>query len=117
MTTYGYMAKREGNEISVTSRIGGRQIIVHEAKNGVLVVRYSRHKNYKGRQIPVKYGLVRLLDPEEAKRVGAVFAVGNSAHREEYPLVYCEIGERATAGMGWRVVLREMTETASGHSV
>jgi hypothetical protein len=108
----GYMAKREGNEISVTNCIGGRQTIVHEADNGVLVVRYSRHKSFDDKEVPVKYGLGRLLDPEQAKRVGAA-AFGNSAHREEYPLVYCEIGERATAGMGWRVVLREMVEAAS----
>ena len=111
----GYMAKREGNEISVTSCIGGRQTIVHEAKNGVLVVRYSRHKSWENKEVPVKYGLVRLLDPEEAKRVGAQ-AFGNSAHREEYPLVYCEIGKREVAGMGWRVVLREMAAIATGHS-
>lgn len=112
MTTIGYMAKREGDKICVTSCIGGRQTIVHEADNGVLVVRYSRHKSFDDKEVPVKYGLVRLLEPEEAKRVGAA-AFGNSAHREEYPLVYCEIGERVIAGMGWRVVLRGMIEAAS----
>ena len=111
-----YIARREDDSITA-SFVGGDLTIIHEADNGILVVRLPRRKHWKDGEpeIPVRYSLARLYTGEaavEARRR----TLCNSAHYASMPDVIEMLGDDVVAGKHWRVVRAEMVEKAEALS-
>lgn len=109
------IARREGSRIHVPC-IMGELTILHEADNGVLVVREGRRKHWqKGRpDLPVTLRLMKLVDgtPEHYQKM-----LFNSAHLPHYPLVLLDLGESSIPGRAWREGRDRMISRANNFEV
>jgi hypothetical protein len=108
-----YLANKDGSSLSVAI-VGGNLSIIHEADNGILVVRLPRRKHWRDDEadIPVRYQLARIYTGDaavEARR----HILCNSAHCEAMPHVVEFIGEKMEAGRDWQKVRRIMVERAN----
>jgi len=111
-----YIARREGPSICA-SFVGGDLSIIHEADNGILVVRLPRRKHWKEGEpdLPVRYSLARLYTGEDAVKARSR-TLCNSAHYDSMPDVIEMIGRDVVAGKHWRAVRAEMVEKAESHA-
>jgi hypothetical protein len=111
-----YIARREGRSISA-SFVGGDLTVIHEADNGILVVRLPRRKHWKDGEpdIPVRYRLARLYTGEDAVKARSR-TICNSAHYADRPDVIEMIGRDVVASTHWRAVRAEMVAKAEAHA-
>ena len=112
----GYIARREEDRIAA-SFVGGNLTILHEADNGVLVVRLPSYGGVSGwKLVPVRYALARLYTGEaavEARRR----TICNSAHYASMPDVIEFVGgDAVVAGKHWRAARTEMVVLAENYT-
>ena len=110
------IARREGLHVRA-SFVGGDLSIIHEADNGILVVRLPRRKHWKDGEpdIPVRYSLARLYTGEDAVKARSR-TLCNSAHYADMPDVIEMIGRDVEASTRWRAVRAEMVAKAEAHA-
>ena len=110
-----FIARREDNSITA-SFVGGDLTILHEADNGILVVKPPSYGGVRGWElVPVRYALARLYTGEAAVEA-RLRTLCNSAHYESMPDVIEMIGRSVVAGKHWRAVRAEMVAKAEAHS-
>ena len=110
-----YIARREDDSITA-SFVGGDLTILHEADNGILVVKLPSYGGVRGWDLaPVRYALARLYTGEAAVEA-RLRTICNSAHYASKPDVIEFIGDSVVAGKHWRAVRAEMVAKAEAHS-
>ena len=104
----GYIARRDGNTITLPCVSGGPLTIIHEAPNGFMVVKWPSRKPLG---IPVRYVVVRLLTGADAEK--ARFCTnGSGDDYAEAPDVYVPLTTSIDAGSNWRDHRDAMIELA-----
>ena len=107
-----YIARREDDTITA-SFVGGNLTILHEADNGILVVKLPSYGGVSGWDlVPVRYALARLYTGEDAVEARRR-TICNSAHYASMPDVIEFVGDApVVAGKQWQAARRELIEQA-----
>ena len=106
-----YIARREDHKITANF-VGGDLTILHEADNGILVVKLPSYGGVRGWElVPVRYALARLHTGEDAVEARRR-TLCNSAHYEALPDVIEFVGHPTVAGKNWRAARQALVEQA-----